>query len=81
MSDVMSPLQVKTSVFVQQHLLKTSKLIRQLYAMSTDVDQKVKEWVLFTMQVYFVFIVCKMCSSSIYLAVIDKLFPLDANFK
>ncbi|KAG7221120.1 hypothetical protein INR49_017561 [Caranx melampygus] len=36
-------LEVKTSTFVQQHLLKTSKSIRQLYGMDSDVDGKVRE--------------------------------------
>uniref|UniRef100_A0A3P8SVQ4 Treslin N-terminal domain-containing protein n=1 Tax=Amphiprion percula TaxID=161767 RepID=A0A3P8SVQ4_AMPPE len=35
--------EVKASLFVQQHLLKTSKSIRQLYGMSADVDSKVRE--------------------------------------
>ncbi|AWP08000.1 putative treslin [Scophthalmus maximus] len=35
--------QVKTSVFVQQHLIKTSKSIRQLYGTTADVDSKVRE--------------------------------------
>ncbi|XP_026222218.1 treslin isoform X2 [Anabas testudineus] len=55
-----SDLEVKTSVFVQQHLLKTSKLIRQLYAMSTDVDQKVKECQL---QVVLRLELCRLFSS------------------
>ncbi|XP_078112732.1 treslin isoform X1 [Sander vitreus] len=38
-----SDLQVKTSRFVQQHLLKTSKSIRQLYGTAADVDSKVRE--------------------------------------
>ncbi|KAF1386493.1 hypothetical protein PFLUV_G00095420 [Perca fluviatilis] len=38
-----SDLQVKTSLFVQQHLFKTSKSIRQLYGMAADVDGKVRE--------------------------------------
>ncbi|XP_031151061.1 treslin isoform X2 [Sander lucioperca] len=38
-----SDLQVKTSLFVQQHLLKTSKSIRQLYGTAADVDSKVRE--------------------------------------
>uniref|UniRef100_A0A3Q4HDQ1 Treslin-like n=1 Tax=Neolamprologus brichardi TaxID=32507 RepID=A0A3Q4HDQ1_NEOBR len=33
----------KTSLLVQQHLLKTSKSIRQLYGMAADVDSKVRE--------------------------------------
>nr|XP_020478246.1 LOW QUALITY PROTEIN: treslin [Monopterus albus] len=35
--------EVKTSLFIQQHLLKTSKSIRQLYGTATDVDSKVRE--------------------------------------
>ncbi|XP_034390143.1 treslin isoform X2 [Cyclopterus lumpus] len=35
--------QVKTSQFVQQHLLKSSKSIRQLYGTAADVDGKVRE--------------------------------------
>ncbi|XP_071348126.1 treslin isoform X2 [Trachinotus anak] len=35
--------EVKTSLFVQQHLLKTSKSIRQLYSTAADVDSKVRE--------------------------------------
>ncbi|XP_074489924.1 treslin isoform X1 [Sebastes fasciatus] len=38
-----SDLQVKTSLFVQQHLLKSSKSIRQLYGTAADVDSKVRE--------------------------------------
>ncbi|XP_054476516.1 treslin [Anoplopoma fimbria] len=38
-----SDLQVKTSLFVQQHLLKSSKSVRQLYGTSADVDGKVRE--------------------------------------
>ncbi|XP_044048596.1 treslin isoform X2 [Siniperca chuatsi] len=38
-----SDVEVKTSLFVQQHLLKTSKSIRQLYGMAADVDGKVRE--------------------------------------
>ncbi|XP_018541184.2 LOW QUALITY PROTEIN: treslin [Lates calcarifer] len=38
-----SDLEVKTSLFVQQHLLKTSKSIRQLYGTTADVDSKVRE--------------------------------------
>ncbi|XP_040895306.1 treslin isoform X2 [Toxotes jaculatrix] len=37
------PLEVKTSLFVQQHLLKTSKSIRQLYGAAADADSKVRE--------------------------------------
>ncbi|XP_034089220.1 treslin isoform X3 [Gymnodraco acuticeps] len=36
-----SDLEVKTSQIVQQHLLKTSKSIRQLYSTAADVDSKV----------------------------------------
>ncbi|XP_035521760.1 treslin [Morone saxatilis] len=36
-------LEVKISLFVQQHLLKTSKTIRQLYSTVADVDSKVRE--------------------------------------
>ncbi|XP_053174522.1 treslin [Scomber japonicus] len=35
--------EVKTSQFVQQHLLKTSKSIRQLYGTAADVESKVRE--------------------------------------
>ncbi|XP_005460037.1 treslin isoform X1 [Oreochromis niloticus] len=35
--------EAKTSLLVQQHLLKTSKSIRQLYGMAADVDSKVRE--------------------------------------
>uniref|UniRef100_A0A3B4T330 TOPBP1 interacting checkpoint and replication regulator n=1 Tax=Seriola dumerili TaxID=41447 RepID=A0A3B4T330_SERDU len=35
--------EMKSSLFVQQHLLKTSKSIRQLYGMGADVDSKVRE--------------------------------------
>lgn len=52
MSELMFPLQVKISVFVEQHLLKTSKVIRQLYAMTTDADSKVREWVLLTVELF-----------------------------
>ncbi|KAK2842631.1 hypothetical protein Q5P01_012831 [Channa striata] len=38
-----SDLEVKTSQLVQQHLLKTSKSIRQLYGTNIDVDSKVRE--------------------------------------
>ncbi|KAF3706215.1 Treslin TopBP1-interacting checkpoint and replication regulator [Channa argus] len=38
-----SDLEVKTSQIVQQHLLKTSKSIRQLYGKTTDADSKVRE--------------------------------------
>ncbi|KAM7397103.1 hypothetical protein PAMP_020100 [Pampus punctatissimus] len=38
-----SELEVKTSLFVQQHLLKTSKSIRQLYSSAADAESKVKE--------------------------------------
>ncbi|XP_032378499.1 treslin isoform X1 [Etheostoma spectabile] len=38
-----SDLQVNTSLFVQQHLLKTSKSIRQLYGTAANVDSKVRE--------------------------------------
>ncbi|KAI4788308.1 hypothetical protein KUCAC02_035935 [Chaenocephalus aceratus] len=38
-----SDLEVKTSQIVQQHLLKTSKSIRQLYSTAADVDGKVIE--------------------------------------
>ncbi|XP_044212796.1 treslin [Thunnus albacares] len=38
-----SDLEVKTSLFVQQHLLKTSKSIRQLYGTAADVESKVRE--------------------------------------
>ncbi|XP_029379744.1 treslin isoform X2 [Echeneis naucrates] len=38
-----SDVEVKTSLFVQQHLLKTSKSIRQLYAMASNTDGKVRE--------------------------------------
>uniref|UniRef100_A0A3P8SWB1 Treslin N-terminal domain-containing protein n=1 Tax=Amphiprion percula TaxID=161767 RepID=A0A3P8SWB1_AMPPE len=40
---MISIITVKASLFVQQHLLKTSKSIRQLYGMSADVDSKVRE--------------------------------------
>ncbi|XP_049431138.1 treslin isoform X2 [Epinephelus fuscoguttatus] len=36
-------LEVKTSLFVQQHLIKTSKSIRQLYGTAADAESKVKE--------------------------------------
>ncbi|XP_058502073.1 treslin isoform X1 [Solea solea] len=35
--------EVKTSLFFQQHLLKSSKSVRQLYNKSADVDSKVRE--------------------------------------
>ncbi|CAJ1055984.1 LOW QUALITY PROTEIN: treslin [Xyrichtys novacula] len=38
-----SDLKVKTSQFVQQHLFKTSKSIRQQYGSTADVDGKVRE--------------------------------------
>uniref|UniRef100_A0A3Q3NCT1 TopBP1-interacting, checkpoint, and replication regulator n=1 Tax=Mastacembelus armatus TaxID=205130 RepID=A0A3Q3NCT1_9TELE len=38
-----SDLELKTSLFVQQHLLKTSKSIRQLYGTISDVDSKIRE--------------------------------------
>ncbi|XP_069019576.1 treslin [Embiotoca jacksoni] len=38
-----SDLEVKTSLFVEQHLLKSSKSIRQLYGAASDVDSKVSE--------------------------------------
>ncbi|XP_063732938.1 treslin isoform X2 [Eleginops maclovinus] len=38
-----SDLEVKTSQIVQQHLLKTSKSIRQLYSTAADVDSKIIE--------------------------------------
>ncbi|XP_070829316.1 treslin [Chaetodon trifascialis] len=38
-----SDVEVKTSLFVQQHLLKTSKSIRQIYCTAADVDSKVRE--------------------------------------
>uniref|UniRef100_UPI0037E73641 treslin n=1 Tax=Semicossyphus pulcher TaxID=241346 RepID=UPI0037E73641 len=38
-----SDLQVKTSQFVQQHLLKTGKSIRQQYGTAADVDSKVRD--------------------------------------
>ncbi|KAM3870121.1 treslin [Diretmus argenteus] len=38
-----SDLVVKTSVFVQQHLLKSSKSIRQFYGAAPDVESKVRE--------------------------------------
>ncbi|XP_070686769.1 treslin [Pempheris klunzingeri] len=38
-----SDLEVKICQFVQQHLLKTSKSIRQLYGMDSDADCKVRE--------------------------------------
>nr|XP_040018278.1 treslin isoform X1 [Gasterosteus aculeatus aculeatus] len=38
-----SDLQIKSSLLVQQHLLKSSKYIRQLYGAAADIDIKVKE--------------------------------------
>nr|XP_046249890.1 treslin [Scatophagus argus] len=38
-----SDVEAKTSLFIQQHLLKTSKSIRQLYGTAADVDSKVRE--------------------------------------
>ncbi|XP_073328354.1 treslin [Pagrus major] len=38
-----SDLEVKISLFVQHHLLKNSKSIRQLYSTTADVDSKVRE--------------------------------------
>ncbi|XP_068169286.1 treslin isoform X2 [Antennarius striatus] len=38
-----SDLEVRTSLFAQQHLLKSSRSIRQLYGASDDVDSKVRE--------------------------------------
>ncbi|XP_029010503.1 treslin isoform X2 [Betta splendens] len=38
-----SDVEVKTSEFVKQHLLKTSKSLRQFYGTCSDVDSKVKE--------------------------------------
>lgn len=35
--------QVKTAQFIQQHFLKTSKSVRQLYNSESDVDNKVRE--------------------------------------
>ncbi|XP_023125021.2 treslin isoform X2 [Amphiprion ocellaris] len=52
--------EVKASLFVQQHLLKTSKSIRQLYGMSADVDSKVRECQL---QVVLRLELCKLFSS------------------
>lgn len=37
--------QVKMWSFVQQHLLKTSKSIRELHSSAADVVHKVREWV------------------------------------
>ncbi|XP_051808511.1 treslin isoform X2 [Acanthochromis polyacanthus] len=52
--------EVKASLFVQQHLLKTSKSVRQLYGMSADVDSKVRECQL---QVVLRLELCKLFSS------------------
>ncbi|CAB1446695.1 unnamed protein product [Pleuronectes platessa] len=38
-----SNLETKISLFVQQHLLKTSKSVRQLYGTAADVNSKVRE--------------------------------------
>ncbi|XP_060932902.1 treslin [Limanda limanda] len=38
-----SHLETKISLFVQQHLLKTSKSVRQLYGTAADVNSKVRE--------------------------------------
>lgn len=39
----MYSLQVKVLSFIQQHLLKTSKSIRELHSSDTNVDHKVRE--------------------------------------
>ncbi|XP_074532961.1 treslin isoform X2 [Halichoeres trimaculatus] len=55
-----SDLKVKTSQFVQQHLLKTGKSIRQQYGTTSDVDSKVSECKL---QVMLRLELCKLFSS------------------
>ncbi|XP_039989565.1 treslin [Xiphias gladius] len=53
-------LEVKTCLFVQQHLLKTSKSIRQLYGTAADIDGKVRECQL---QVVLRLELCRLFSS------------------
>ncbi|XP_013888143.1 treslin isoform X2 [Austrofundulus limnaeus] len=53
--------EVKAALFVQQHLLKTSKSIRQLYGVSADADNKVKECQL---QVVLQLELCRLFSST-----------------
>ncbi|XP_072242442.1 treslin [Leuresthes tenuis] len=55
-----SDLEVKTSMLVQQHLLKTSKSVRQLYSAAADVDCKVRECQL---QVVLRLELCKLFAS------------------
>ncbi|KAM7415056.1 hypothetical protein PAMA_019741 [Pampus argenteus] len=55
-----SELEVKTSLFVQQHLLKTSKSIRQLYGSAADAESKVRECQL---QALLRLEVCRLSSS------------------
>ncbi|XP_034542262.1 treslin isoform X1 [Notolabrus celidotus] len=55
-----SDLKVKTSQFVQQHLIKTSKSIRQQYGSTADVDGKVRECKL---QVLLRLDLCRLFSS------------------
>lgn len=44
--------QAKAALFVQQHLLKSSKSIRQLYGVSADADNKVREWVVLSFDLF-----------------------------
>ncbi|KAM4572952.1 treslin [Odontesthes bonariensis] len=53
--------EVKTSVLVQQHLLKSSKSVRQLYGAAADVDCKVRECQL---QVVLRLELCKLFASN-----------------
>ncbi|XP_029909145.1 treslin [Myripristis murdjan] len=48
---------LKTSILVQQHLLKSSKLIRQFYSTASDVERKVRECQL---QVLLRFELCRL---------------------
>ncbi|XP_030586525.1 treslin isoform X2 [Archocentrus centrarchus] len=52
--------EAKTSLFAQQHLLKTSKSVRQLYGMTADVNSKVRECQL---QVVLRLELCRLFSS------------------
>ncbi|XP_017288318.1 treslin [Kryptolebias marmoratus] len=53
--------EVKATLFVQQHLLKPSKSIRQLYGVSADADKKVRECQL---QVVLRLELCRLFSST-----------------
>ncbi|XP_028286050.1 treslin isoform X2 [Parambassis ranga] len=54
--------EVKTSQFVQQHIIKTSKSIRQFYGTDANVDSKVRECQL---QVVLRLELCKLFSDSL----------------